>query len=93
MQRVAYILERGEFTRLYWRELDRSQGTEPVRRILLDRVKSVEFRFLDAQARWQDQWPPLSGGSLQASTMPAAVEMTMELEEWGELRRVYALPG
>ena len=93
MQRVAYTLERGEFARLYWRQLDRSQGDEPVRRILLDRVRSLEFRFLDAQARWQEQWPPLTGGSLQGSPMPAAVELKIELEDWGELRRVYALPG
>ena len=93
MQRVAYTLEQGEFARLYWRQLDRAQGDEPVRRILLDRVRSLEFRFLDAQARWQEQWPPLTGGSLQGSTMPAAVELTIELEDWGELRRVYALPG
>jgi len=93
MQRVAYTLERGEFTRLYWRELDRVQGAEPVRRVLLDRVTSLEFRFLGTQTEWHDQWPPLSGGSFQISGMPTAVEMTLELEDWGELRRVYALPG
>jgi len=93
MQRVAYILERGEFARLYWRELDRLQGSEPVRRILLDRVATIEFRFLDGQSVWHEQWPPLTGGSLQVSTMPAAVELKLELDDWGELRRVYALPG
>lgn len=93
MQRVAYTLEQGKFARVYWRELDRMQGSEPVRRILLDRVATVEFRFLDAQSVWHEQWPPLTGGSLQASTMPGAVELKLELDDWGELRRVYALPG
>jgi general secretion pathway protein J len=93
MQRVAYSLEEDKLARVYWRELDRLQGSEPVRRVLLDRVTSLEFRFLDAQSEWHDQWPPLSGGSLQVSTIPAAVELKLELEDWGELRRVYALPG
>lgn len=93
MQRVAYTLEQDKLARRYWRELDRLQGSEPVRRVLLEGVQRLEFRFLDRQHEWHSQWPPLTGGSLQVDDMPAAVEMTLELEGWGELRRVYALPG
>lgn len=93
LQRVAYTLERGTFARIYWRELDRLQGTVPVRRVLLKEVANLAFRFLDDKSEWHEQWPPLRGGSLQESSLPAAVELTLELEGWGELRRVYALPG
>ena len=93
LQRVAYILEQGEFTRVYWRSLDRTQGNEPVRRVMLNGVDNLEFRFMDSRARWHDQWPPTIGGSVQNATLPSAVELKLELEGWGELRRVYALPG
>ena len=93
LQRVAYTLERGTFARIYWRELDRLQGTVPVRRVLLKDVANLAFRFLDDRSEWHEQWPPLRGGSLQESSLPAAVELTLELEGWRELRRVYALPG
>ncbi len=93
LQRVAYSHEEGKLWRQYWTELDRLQGSGVVRRILLDAVSGVEYRFLDEAREWHDQWPPLRGGAEGSGQVPVAVEIKLELEDWGELRRVYALPG
>ena len=91
LQRVNYVLEQDRLLRLYWNDLDRLQGATVRRRLLLEHVDEFEIRFLDSSSNWQDQWPPLSaegGGGL-----PRAIEVKLKLPDWGELRRVYALPG
>jgi len=93
LQRVGYALDQGRLWRSYWPTLDRVQGATPVRRLMLDGVRSMAFRFLDSQREWHEQWPPLSGGTLGTSATPLAVELRLELDNWGEVRRVYALPG
>lgn len=65
LQRVRYRLdEEGDLVRSHWRVLDRAQDSAPVETVLLEDVERVEWRFLDSEREWQDQWPPLAfGGS------------------------------
>jgi general secretion pathway protein J len=43
---------------------------------------------------WQEEWPPLGANTPDAKTMrPIAVEITLELEDWGEIRRIIEVPG
>lgn len=93
LQRVSYTVQEGALWRTYWRELDRVQGAQTVRRLLFDAVRGVTFRFLDNQQEWHEQWPPLRQGSFETLPLPRAVEVRVELEDWGEVRRVYATPG
>lgn len=48
-------------------------------------VQAWQWRFLDAQGHWQPTW---SGRG-----MPRAVEVQLTLARWGQLRRVWRLPG
>ncbi len=57
-----------------------------MRRDLLTHVKSVSFRFMNDARLWIDQWPALGTGSLRSR--PFAVEITLELEDWGHIVRV-----
>jgi general secretion pathway protein J len=96
LQRVSYRLEEGKLTRSYWVMLDRTLSTEPVRAILIDRVKAVNLRFMGANRRYTDQWPGAGGGqpgANAASTLPIAVEITLELEDWGKITRLVEVAG
>ena len=95
LQRVAYrIDEEGRLRRDHWYVLDRTLGGEPVSRVLVDRVEGLTFRIMDNNGRWHEQWPPLGYSAPDAQRIrPIAVEITLELEDWGEIKRLVEVPG
>ena len=95
LQRVAYrIDEEGRLRRDHWYVLDRTLGGEPVSRVLVDRVEGLTFRCMDNNGRWHEQWPPLGYSAPDAQRIrPIAVEITLELEDWGEIKRLVEVPG
>ena len=94
LQRVGYRLENGELWRDTWPALDRTIAVEPARRKLLTGVRSVTFRFLDPSRSWVDRWPETqTPDAASARLRPAAVEVVIELEDWGEVRRLLEVPG
>jgi general secretion pathway protein J len=86
VQRVAYALNDGQLVRLHWFAPDRTLGEEPVEREILGGVREFRLRFFAAGA-WSDDWPRALSGDDPAS-LPVAIEVTLELEDWGEIRRV-----
>jgi general secretion pathway protein J len=95
LQRVAYRLNQDGLWRDHWRVLDRTQTAEPARLNLLKGVQSVTFRFLTPTREWVDRWPVLQGPATleQERARPAAIEVTLELEDWGVIRRLVEVPG
>lgn len=94
LQRVAYRLVDSKLRRDYWVSLDHVSTEDPVSTVLLDRVKSVKLRFLANNRQWQDQWPPLGYSAPDLmSVRPLAVEVTLELEDWGKITRIVETPG
>lgn len=94
LQRVSYRLENNRLLREYWIALDRTMSSEPESAVLLDRVKRAELRFMDSNRNWHDQWPPLGYSGPDAMRLrPIAVEITLELEDWGELKRLVEVAG
>jgi general secretion pathway protein J len=89
LQRVAYRFDEDKLVRLQWPHLDRSQEAEPQESILVDNVENVVIRFLDSNAEWQEQWPPLNAGGEGAALSPLAVEIVVTLNDWGDIRRIY----
>lgn len=88
-QRAAYRIEDGELIRFHWHALDRTLSNEPVSVTLLDGVEGLQFRFLVGNNDYTEQWPPLNlPGALGARQRPRAVEITLLLEEEGEIRRL-----
>jgi general secretion pathway protein J len=94
LQRVTYRLLDGKLERAYWTALDRTLTTEPTSAVLLDKVRATSFRFMDQNQSWHEQWPPLgySGGDA-ARLRPIAVEITLDLEDWGKLVRLVEVAG
>jgi general secretion pathway protein J len=96
LQRVTYILENGALRREHWPVLDATLTTTTVRRELLDKVKSLTLRYMDNSFQWRDQWPQqaLAGDATSNLRLrPIAVEVTLELEDWGKLVRLIEVAG
>ena len=92
--RVGYVITEDQLLRQSWPVMDRSLDSEAVEGVLLEGVKGVDLRFLDANKEWQSQWPPANvSNPNQTPTMPRAVEITIDLEDWGRLRRIFEVVG
>jgi general secretion pathway protein J len=95
LQRVTYRIEDGKLYRDYWVVMDRTQTLEPTHTQLLDRVKSASLRFMDFNRQWNEQWPPpgsIAQGALP-NLRPIAVEINLELEDWGKIKRIVEVSG
>ena len=94
LQRVTYRLQDNKLQRAYWNSLDRTLTAEPTSAVLLDKVRNVAFRFMDQNQSWHQQWPPLGYSGPDASRLrPIAVEITIELEDWGKIVRLVEVSG
>ena len=95
LQRVAYKLEENTLSRLHWPHLDRTQEMEPYESVLLEDVENAGIRFLDSNNEWHSEWPPLdTTGIPGAETVTlAAIEVSLELQDWGELVRLFKMSG
>jgi len=101
LQRVAYRFDEDKLVRLQWPQLDRSQEMEAKQSVLIDEVEQVSIRFLDQNNEWQEYWPPLNtqasaptasgtpGGTVGTAIGPVAIEVVLQLKDWGDIRRLY----
>jgi len=94
LQRVSYALVGDILKRSYQTATDTMQGTTPVVQDLFTKVKTVQFRYLDGNQTWQNQWPPASLVIPESLwTRPIAVEITVEFKDWGRVRRLIEVAG
>ena len=106
LQRVNYRVEDGALWRDTYPVLDRAPETQAQQVRLLEGVEVLELVFLgdlgaaEREGRgltldtrgWQASWvADTSAPDLELSP-PVALEIRLELEDLGELRRIYALP-
>lgn len=100
LQRVAWEYDdlEEQLVRRYWPVLDRAQNTESREQRLLKNVSSLEVRFLQGTEQWRKKWPAddsamedAEGNAVLELPMPRAVEVVIEHERFGTLRRVVML--
>lgn len=102
LQRVSYVLEDKVLRRDHSPVLDAMLGDKLVRRELLTKVTSVKLRYMDQTRKWIEQWPAIAANAPPPGTpfpfpqpgprersRPLAVEVTIELEDWGKLIRIF----
>jgi general secretion pathway protein J len=91
LQRVGYVYEENTLYRLSWPTLDRPQESEPRRKKLIGDVTSLELIFYDKELEKKREWPPQTtgGDDEDPRVLPAAIELKMELEDWGTIRRLF----
>ena len=87
LTRVAWSLQDEQLVRSTWRSLDSAQGERPLSAAVLGQVTRLQIRVLDQNSRWHQDWPLAASGRIRA------VEITLELADWGEIRRLLPLPG
>lgn len=96
LQRVRYLLEDDQLWRESWLVLDRLDSEEGLQRVMLiAEVTNFEIAFLNGEStaasqsplggEWIDDWSPERG----ADRLPRAVELKLELEGFGQVRRVF----
>ncbi|MBX3704231.1 MAG: type II secretion system minor pseudopilin GspJ, partial [Steroidobacteraceae bacterium] len=94
LQRVSYRIEDRTLIREHWTVTDPTLANEPVRRSLLPGVEQIGIRYMDGGRNWDAQWPPLGGtGDRFLRDRPLAVEITIRLEDYGEIRRLVEVSG
>ena len=99
--RYRYVGQDQTLVREHWVSVDPALNTEPRRRVLISKVRSVEMRYLDPASRnWRTDWPPSQPSGavspLVAEPMllprPLAIEITLVLEDWGRITRLFEIP-
>lgn len=106
LQRVAYRVEEDQLLRLTYPVLDRTTAIEATETVLLDDVDMLEFRFLPSinvlevdrnqsidRRYWQENWVAEVGFTNQIIAPPAAIEVRINLADWGDLERLYVMPA
>lgn len=99
LQRSAWEFTGEELRRRYWVMVDQGQEDESRDQLLLSGVEEFSLRFLDRDNNWQDQWPPdnvvTPTGTSNAAPLtpaPAAIEVTLVHERFGEISRLFLMP-
>ena len=98
LQRVAYRLREGRLWRLHWDVLDRGGLVAPRETLLIDQTREFRAQFLDQNGEWRADWPPPADPAADdhppnPNRLPRAVEITLMLEDWGAITRLFPLPG
>jgi len=97
LQRVRYALQDGKLYREYWTAMDTTLDPPPIRRQLIDGVRSLSFRFMAEGRVWRDSWPPPIPSTTPSEDdlrwRPIAVEVTLELEDMGKIIRLVEVAG
>ena len=83
LQKVGYRLRENKLERLSYLYVDPVVGTEPMVTPLLDGVKSFKLRFY-ANGLWATEWS-------NTAQLPRAIELELELTDYGVLRRLFLL--
>ncbi|MGB2078497.1 MAG: type II secretion system minor pseudopilin GspJ, partial [Vibrio sp.] len=83
--KVGYRLRNDVLERVWWRYPDTPSGEPALVRPILDKVTDLSFRFYNGST-WVNEWQ-------EQGILPLAIEVNLNLEDYGDIKRVYALPS
>ena len=106
LQRVNYRIEDEALWRDSYPVLDRAGDTAPQSVMLLDRVEYMELAFLESLQQvqpqrgganldtrdWAEDWVVDTSNPGSGLAPPLALEIRLQLTDWGQMRRLYELP-
>jgi len=98
LQRVGYRIDQDGLWRDAWPVLDGTLSVEPSKQKLLTNVRAISFRFLAPDQEWTEEWPAgsqqaVSQNALVLRSRPVAVEITIDLTDWGQIKRLIEVSG
>ncbi|MGO2509297.1 MAG: type II secretion system minor pseudopilin GspJ [Vibrio hibernica] len=82
--KVGYRVVQEKLERVWWRYPDTPVSQEPLHKVVLSQVEKLKFRFYDGTT-WQQAWT-------KDAQLPQAIEVTLHLKDYGDIRRVYVIP-
>ena len=89
LQRVAYQLKDDALIRIYWPHVDRADDDQRVERTLIHNIESLEILFLNADKEWKEDWPSATAlTSADPAELPAAIDVRLKMNDWGEIMRL-----
>lgn len=96
LQRVTYSLDEGVLVRSQWFVLDRISNSESYDAPLLEDVSELKIQYMNEGRNWENIWPPLAtisstGATIPPPPLPLAVKITLELNDWGSITRVFTM--
>jgi len=98
--RIRYEMRGNRLWRLSWNTLDRLPGQKPLASPLGPEGLSLRWRVqAGPNAQVLSIWPAISAGAnasnrnIVTEGAPQVVDLQMQVSPWGDLRRVYLLPG
>lgn len=106
LQRVNYRIEDEALWRDSYAVLDRAADTEPASVKLLEGVEYLDLAFLASLTAvqsnrdsstvetrdWPDSWVVDTSEPGSVLAPPVALQITLQLSDWGEMSRLYELP-
>ena len=92
LQRTRYRIDKDQFIRDTWTQLDQLPQTSFVTRPLLGQITHLHFRYLDDKKVYHLEWPPDSASPAAGlRLMPRAVEINLTIANWGSLQQTIVL--
>ncbi len=88
LTRMGYRLREGKLELLLWNSLDLAPRSGPTALAMLDKVKTFNARYMDANGQWQLSWPQGPG----TPPPPRGVEIELTMETGETITRMFALP-
>jgi general secretion pathway protein J len=86
-----------EFTRAGWTNtagLPRPTLQRVAYRLDQDGLWRDHWRYMSSENQWLERWPaPGTNPAEQDRARPAAIEVTLDLEDWGEIKRLIEVAG
>lgn len=99
LQRVSYHHRDQQLIRESWDVLDRGIDATSFSTPILAGIENISVRFLlpipktneesIERSEWKDEWAPLDLPWSDNAYTPMAIEINLELEDWGLIRRLY----
>jgi general secretion pathway protein J len=89
LERVMYELDANTMKRGRYAVLDRVPDTAPTITDLNFAVDDFRLRYLNADGKWLDAWPPQD--ATDPTVLPRAVQWTIQTRDYGELQGVAEL--
>lgn len=93
LARIRYRVQGGALIRERLLQLDASDSRQVIGNTILDDVTALRFEFRDAVGARYTSWPPAGTGDNAEVLLPKAIEVIIEHERWGELRRMILVQG
>ncbi|MCB1878044.1 MAG: type II secretion system minor pseudopilin GspJ [Chromatiales bacterium] len=92
LERIAYRVKDKTLYRYSWLSLDRGDDTPPLELDLVSGVETLQVRFLGPSGEWDEDWPPRTDET-DPRTLPKALGITLQVEGFGEVYRVFRIAG